>query len=62
MRGQPGHYTRPHARLSTSIQRMDAWMASQMYLALIHKQRGSFKCLADFMRCYPRVLAQPDTG
>ena len=31
MRGQPGHNTRPHTRLTPSSLDMDAWMTSQTY-------------------------------
>ena len=45
MRGQSGDYTRPHARSSPSFLGMDAWMTSQLNVALIRKLRGSLMCL-----------------
>ena len=37
MRGQPGHRTRPHVRLPPIFLSNDAWMISQLNLALIRK-------------------------
>ena len=48
MRGQPGHSTRPHARLPPSFLGMDAWMTSQLDVALIRTLRESLMCLAYF--------------
>ena len=46
MPGQPGHDTRPHARLQPSFVGMDAWMTSQLNVVLIRKLLGSLLCLA----------------
>ena len=40
MRGQPGHNTRPHIRLQSSLLDIDAWMTSQLNVGLISKLRG----------------------
>ena len=56
MRGQPEHNTRPHVRLPPSFLGMNAWMTSQLNVALIHKLRGSSICLAYFLTCYPWML------
>ena len=48
MRGQPGHNAHPHTRLPPSYLGMNAWMTSQLKVALIHKLRGSLMCLAYF--------------
>ena len=45
MRGQPEHNIRLHARLPIIFLCMDAWMTSQLNVALIHKLRGSLMCL-----------------
>ena len=47
MHGQPGHNTRPHARLPHIFVAMDAWMTSQLNLSLIRKLRGSLMCFAE---------------
>ena len=44
MRGQLGHNTRPHAQLPPSFLGMDAWMTSQLNLALIRKLRETLMC------------------
>ena len=62
MRGQPEHDTRPHASLSHSFLDMDAWMTSQLNVALIRKLRGSLVCLAYFLTFYPYVFATPGTS
>ena len=49
MREQPGHDTRPHARLPSSFLGIDAWMNSQLNAALIRKLRGSLMCVAYFI-------------
>ena len=56
MRKQSGHNTRPQARLPHRFLSMDAWMTSQLNVALFRKLRGSFICLAYFLTCYPRVF------
>ena len=61
MCGQPGHNTRPHARLPQRFLCIDAWMTSQMNVALIHKLLGSLMCLAYFLTCYIWVIEQPVT-
>ena len=38
MHGQPGHNTQPHVQLPPSVQSMDAWMISQLNVALIHNE------------------------
>ena len=48
MRGQPGHNKRPHARLLPSFLGMEAWMTSQLNVALIRKPHGVLMCLAYF--------------
>ena len=45
---QPGHNTRPHARLPPRFLGMYAWMTSQLNVALIRKLRGALLCLAYF--------------
>ena len=63
MRGQPGHNTRPYARLlSLSFLGMGAWLASPMNVALISKLRESLIFLAYFLTCYPFMFVQPGTG
>ena len=46
MRGQPGHNSRPHARLQPSFLGTDARMISQLNVVLIRKLLGSLLCLA----------------
>ena len=46
MRGLPGHNTRLHARLPPSFLGMDAWVTSELKVALIRKIRGALMCLA----------------
>ena len=46
MRGQSGHNTRPDTRLPPIFLGMDAWMTSQLNVALARKLRGLFICLA----------------
>ena len=58
MRGQPVHTTRPHARLPTSSLGMDAWMTSQLNVALFCKLGVSFTCSAYLLICYPWVYVQ----
>ena len=41
-------HARLHARLPRSFLGMDAWITSQLNVALIFKLRGSFMCLAYF--------------
>ena len=54
MPGQPGRNTRLHSRMLHNFLGMDAWMTSQMKVALIRKVRGSLMCLAYFfLTCYP---------
>ena len=48
MCGQPGLNTRPHARLPSNFLAMDAWLTSQLKVALSRKLRGSLMCLAYF--------------
>ena len=45
MRGQPEQNTRPHSRLSASFLGMDAWMNSQLNVALFFKLCRSLMCL-----------------
>ena len=45
MRGQTGHITRPHARFSPSFLGMNAWITSQLNVALFFKLRGLLACL-----------------
>ena len=49
MRGQPGNNARPHVRSPPSFLGMDAWMTSQLNVALIRKIRGSLMCLDYFL-------------
>ena len=49
MRGQPGHNTRPHARLAPSFLGKDAWMTSQLNVVFHRKLRGLLLCLAYFL-------------
>ena len=49
MHGQPGHIKRADARLQPSYLDMEAWMTSQLNIALISKLRGSLMCLAFFL-------------
>ena len=49
MRGQLGHWTRPHTRLPSSFLGMDAGMTSQLKVASICKLHGSLICLAYFL-------------
>ena len=46
--GQPRYNTWPHARLPPSFMVTDAWMTSQLNVALIRKLCGPLKCLAYF--------------
>ena len=46
--GNPGHNTQPHAQLPPSFLVTDAWMISQLNVALIGKLHGSLLCLAHF--------------
>ena len=46
MRGHPEHNTRQHARLTVRFLGKDAWMTSQLNVALIRKLRGSLIYLA----------------
>ena len=46
MRGEPGQDTRPHTRLPSNFLGMDAWMTSQLKVALSRKLRGLSMCLA----------------
>ena len=48
MSGQPRHNTRPRARLPPSFLGMDAWMTSQLNVALIRKLRVALMYLANF--------------
>ena len=59
MPGQPGHNTRPHARLPPSFLGMDALMTSQLTVALYNKLLGSLMCLAYLLTCYLLGFAQP---
>ena len=56
MREQSGHDTRPHAWLPHSFLGMDAWMTSQLNVAMFRKLRWSLKCLAYLLKCYQRVF------
>ena len=49
MRGHPGHNTRPHTRWPPSSLGMDAWMSSQMHVAMIRKLRWALVCLTYFI-------------
>ena len=63
MPGQPGHNKRPHARLPPSFLGLDAWMTSQLNVALIRKLRVSLMCLAYFFYLLSIwVFVQPLTG
>ena len=53
MRGQSGHNTRLDTRLPPSFLGMDAWMTSQLNVALARKLRGSLM----FLACIVEVLA-----
>ena len=48
MHGQPCQYTRPHVRLLSSFQCINAWINLQLKVALIHKLRGSLMWLTSF--------------
>ena len=48
MHGQPGHNTQPHASSPASFMGIDAWMTTQLKVALISKLPWSFMCLAYF--------------
>ena len=48
MSRQPGHTTRPHARLPPSFPGMVAWMTPQTNVSLVCKPRGPLMCLAFF--------------
>ena len=37
----------------------DLGLGSQLYVALMHKLRGSLMCWAYFLTCYPRVFVHP---
>ena len=56
MRGQSEHNTRLYARWPPIILDMDAWMTSQLNVALIRKLRGSLVCLNFFFSCFSLVL------
>ena len=49
---QTGHNTQPHVQLTPRFQGMDAWMISQMDVALIRKLSGSLMSLAYFDMLY----------
>ena len=51
--------TQPHNRLPPSFLCMDAWMTSQLNVALNCKLHGSLMCLAYFLTCYLWVFVQP---
>ena len=59
---QPGHNTRPHVWLPPPLQGMDAWMISQMVVALIRKLLRSLMSLAYLLACYLCVFVQPGIG
>ena len=46
MRGQSGHNTRLDTRFPPIFLGMDAWVTSQLNVALARKLRGSLVCLA----------------
>ena len=46
MRGEPGQDTRPHTRLPSNFLGMDAWMTSQLKVAMSRKLRGPSMCFA----------------
>ena len=46
MRGQTGHNTRLHARFTPRFVGMNAWITSQLNVALFFKLRGSLASLA----------------
>ena len=48
MCGQLRHNMKHHAQLPTDFLGMDAWMTSQLILALMRKLRGSLMCLGYF--------------
>ena len=48
MRGQPGHNSRPHIQLLLCYLGMDAWMTSQLNVALIRNARGPLVSLTQF--------------
>ena len=56
MRGQSGHHTQPHVRLTPSFMDMDDWFTSKLIGDFISKLRGSLMCLDNFLTCYPWVL------
>ena len=62
MRGEPGHNTQPHTRLPPSFLDIDAWMTSQMNVALFRKLHGSLMCLPYFWKYYSCVFVQRGTG
>ena len=52
MHWQSVHYARPHPPPPPIFQGMDAWMTSQLNVALIHKLCGSLMCLAYFLHVH----------
>ena len=56
------HNKRPHARLPPSFLGMDAWMTSQLNVALIHKLRASLMCLVYFLTYHLWVFVQPGSN
>ena len=62
MRRQPGHNTRPHARLAPSFLGKDAWMTSQLNVVFHRKLRRLLLCLAYFLTCYSWVFQKTGIG
>ena len=55
----PGHNTRPYARLPPSFLSMDAWITSQLNVALIRKLLGYAWRIV--VTCYAWEYVQPGT-
>ena len=60
------HMSRIHIMHTFKTLVHDAWMASQLNVALIRTLhihvRGSLMCLAYIFTCYPWKIVQPGTG
>ena len=63
MRGQTGHNTRPHTRLSPSFLGMDALMTSQLNESLIRTQvTWIINVIGLSLTCYPGGFVQQTSG
>ena len=60
MLGQAGHNTRPYAQLPPSFMSMDAWITSELNVALMSKQR--YDVLGVFKYMFPMGVVQSGTG